>query len=109
MIYQYSDNTKVRKNLPGLNENVTHHSMKRGRPPLQNITERVDMTLIYIKECIGGELCALVFSGTPFMEGSIQLVFQVSIIQIALVTLTAVATSATIGIGTWRIISPLPL
>jgi hypothetical protein len=59
--------------------------MKCDRAPLQNETECVDMTLVHIKEGVSGELCRLMRPGTPFIEGSIELIFQVSTkVQVAL-------------------------
>ena len=71
-------NTEVRRNLPGLRVNVTHHRMKCDRAPLQNITERVDVALVHIKKGVGGKLCRPMCPGTPLKEGSVELVFQVS-------------------------------
>jgi hypothetical protein len=97
-------NSRVGRNPPGLRVEVTHHYMKCDRVLLQNKSECVDMTLKHVEEGVGRELCRVMLPHTPFMECSIELVFQVSTkIQIAwLVTLalTPVATSATIEIGT---------
>ena len=71
-------NTEVRKNSPGLGVNVTHHRMECDRAPLQNITECVDVALVHVEEGVGGELCRPMRPSTPFIEGSVELVFQVS-------------------------------
>ena len=52
-----NENIEVTKNLPCPSVNVTHHYMKCGRAPVQNVTECVDMALVHIEEGIGGELC----------------------------------------------------
>ena len=84
--------------------------MKCSRAPLEDVTEGVDVTLVHIKECVGRELSSLISPRMPLMEGSVKLIFQVSTkCQIAPESLTMVITSATIGIGTWRFITPLPV
>jgi hypothetical protein len=77
-------NSEVGRNPPGLRVEVTHHYMKCDRALLQNKSERVDVTLIHIEKGVGRELCGVMLPRTPFMECSIELVFQVSTeIQIA--------------------------
>jgi hypothetical protein len=71
-------NSGVGRNSPGLRVEVTHHYMKCDRAFLQNKSKRVDMTLIHIEEGVGRELCRVMLPHTPFMECSIELVFQVS-------------------------------
>ena len=90
-------------NLPGLQIYVGHHSMKGSIPFVQNFIHGVDVASIDVQVWIGGEFSNLLPSQTPLIDNSIQLkVPPVSILCTyeVLRKHTAVATKATIGIGT---------
>jgi hypothetical protein len=61
--------------LPGKRINITHHSMKGDRTPLQNIAKGVHVSLVDIQEGIERKFRGLVVPSTPFVEGRIELIF----------------------------------
>jgi hypothetical protein len=79
MIRQYR--MQLRKSdvySPGLRVYVSHHCVKCSGPLLQNVTERMKVTLVYVKECVGGKLHRLMGPRTPFIQRGIKLMFWVS-------------------------------
>jgi len=46
--------------------------------PLTNVVERIHIALVNIEIRVGGKLHGLMLSGTPFLDGSIELIEHIS-------------------------------
>jgi len=91
---------------PCLGVNVAHHNMISSIMPAHNISKSTNIPFVNIKECVARELHVDMLASLPVMDGNVELIkvlVQCSDVQRAL---TAVATSATMGAGTSRVITP---
>src|SRR5260221_9182174 len=79
---------------------VSHHHMKRSIAVLPNVVEGVDVALVHIHKCIGGEFLGLTLPSTPLINCSIQLIYIRMTFTKEIKALIAVATNATMGEGT---------
>lgn len=86
---------------------VTHHCVESTFTFLENMPECIDMALVHVHVGICWEFHCLPFTRTPLIESGIQLILKlVYQTDQKKIRLTAVATRATIGMGTSRLLTP---
>jgi len=85
---------------PWLSINIGHHEVKGFGAFVSNMVECINVSLINIQVGIGWKVCGVMPSWTPLMNRSVELLDWSKLGYQDVVALTAVATRATIGIGT---------
>lgn len=60
-----------------LGVDISHHGVECVAPLRLDMAERVDITQIHIKVCVGREIHDLLNTGTPLIYGSIELLITV--------------------------------
>ena len=94
---------------PCLGVNVAHHDMISGIMPVLNISKSTNIAFVNVEERVAGELHADMLASLPVMDGNIKLIKVLVYCSDTKRALTAVATSATMGAGTSRVLTPSSL